>query len=49
MSRAFVNEDAGPGTATVTLSAASGRTVTVQYATSDGTALAGYPMVDVPL
>ena len=33
-----VNEAAGTATFTVTLSAASGQTVTVDYATSDGTA-----------
>ncbi len=36
----FVNEDAGPATITVTLSAASSFTVTTDYATSDGTATA---------
>ncbi len=36
-----VNEDAGSATITVTLGAASGVTVTVDYATSDGTAVAG--------
>ncbi|MEA3397763.1 MAG: Calx-beta domain-containing protein [Chloroflexota bacterium] len=36
-----VNEDAGSATITVTLGAASSVTVTVDYATSDGTAVAG--------
>jgi hypothetical protein len=36
-----VNESAGTATLTVTLSAASGLTVTADYDTSDGTALAG--------
>ncbi|WP_047534071.1 immunoglobulin-like domain-containing protein [Methylotenera sp. N17] len=36
-----VNESAGTATFTVTLSAASGQTVTVNYATADGTAQAG--------
>ena len=36
-----IGEDDGSATITVTLSAASGKTVTVQYATSDGTATAG--------
>ncbi len=36
-----VSESAGTATITVTLSAASGLTVTVNYATSDGTATAG--------
>jgi|GEM_PF-1105988 len=36
-----VNEAAGTATFTVTLSAASGQTVTVNYATSNGTATAG--------
>jgi VCBS repeat-containing protein len=36
-----VNESAGTMTFTVTLSAASGQTVTVNYATADGTAVAG--------
>ena len=36
-----VNENAGPKTINVTLSAPSGKTVTVNYATSDGTATVG--------
>ena len=36
-----VNEGAGAATITATLSAASGQTVTVNYTTTDGTALAG--------
>jgi hypothetical protein len=36
-----VDEDSGPATIAVTLSAASGTTVTVNYATSNGTATAG--------
>ncbi|MGB0561691.1 MAG: Calx-beta domain-containing protein, partial [Spirulinaceae cyanobacterium] len=36
-----VNENAGTASFTVSLSAASGQTVTVNYATSDGTATAG--------